>query len=207
MASARMTVLLLWCLPVAVVALLAAWAFLDFLGMPRTELAQEFTVLLLAGLAALAVGLRFPVRFLRRLGLVLVVASYFGAHVFVLPMESAAALLYLTLALSAVELRILGERFAPIYAGTLGTEDRRRVADALRRSALRLAVVAGVAFLGSDLAADLAFAGTLPATTITTALLLAAALIGIVMLLALWPIVERRLAGSAPGTVRIQTPK
>ncbi len=207
MASARMTVLLLWSLPVAVVALLAAWAFLDFLGMPRTELAQEFTVLLLAGLAALAVGLRFPVRFLRRLGLVLVVASYFGAHVFVLPMDPAAALLYLTLALSAVELRILAERFAPIYAGTLGTEDRRRVADALRRSALRLAVVAGVAFLGSDLAADLAFAGTLPATTITTALLLAAALIGIVMLLALWPIVERRLAGSAPGTVRIQTPK
>ena len=207
MASARVTVLLLWSLPVAVVALLSAWAFLDFLGMPRTELAQEFTVLLLAGLAALAVGLRFPVRSLRRAGLVLVVASYFGAHVFVLPMDPVAALLYLTLALSGVELRILAERFAPIYAGTLGADDRRRVADALRRSALRLAVVAGVAFLGSDLAADLAFAGTLPATTITTALLLAAALIGIVLVLALWPGLERRRWSPRTEAAPIQTPK
>lgn len=207
MASARVTVLLLWSLPVAAVALLSAWAFLDFLGMPRTELAQEFTLVLLAGLAAIALGLRFPMRYLRRIGLVLVVASYFGAHVFVIPIDPAAALLYLTLALAAVELRILAERFAPIYAERLQPEDRRRVSEAFRRSALRIAAVTGLAFLGSDLAADLAFAGTLPATTITTALLLAAALIGIVVLLALWPMLERRLAWTAPEPPRIQTPK
>ncbi len=207
MASARMTVLLLWSLPVAAVAVLSAWAFLDFLLIPRSETAQQLGLVLLAGLAAMALGLRFPVPWLRRLGLVLLVASYFGAHVFVLPMEPAAALLYLTLALVAVELRILAERFAPIYAQHLEPEDRRRVAEALRRSALRLAAVAGVAFLGSSLAADLAFAGTLPATSITTALLLAAALIGVVVLLALWPIVERRLAWAASEAPRIQTPK
>jgi hypothetical protein len=196
-ASARVTVLLLWSLPVAAVALLAAWALLDFLLIPRTETAQELGVVLLGGLASIALGLRFGVRSLRQLGFVLVVASYFGAHVLVLPMDPVAALLYLTLALLALELRLLAERFAPIYAGRL----------ALRRSALRLAAVAGVAFLGSDLAADLAFAGTVPATTITTALLLAAALIGIVVLLALWPILERRLAWGAPEPPRIQTPK
>lgn len=193
-----MTVLVLWSLPVATVAVLSGWAFLDFLGMPRTELAEEFSVLLLAGLAAMALGVRFPVPALRRLGLVLIVASYFGAHLFVLPLDPVAALLYLTLALSAVELRILAERFAPIYEERLEPEDRRRVSDALRRSALRIAIVAGVAFLGSDVAADLAFAGTLPTRTITTALLLATALIGVVLILALWPVLERRLGSSPP---------
>ncbi len=202
-----MIVLFLWSLPVAGVALLAGWAFVDFLGMPPTELAQEFGVLLLAGLAAVALSARLPFRFLRRVGLVVIVASYFGAHLFVLPMDPAAALLYLTLALLAVELRILAERFAPVYARALEAEDRRRVSEALRRSALRLAGVSGVAFLGSDLAADLAFAGTLPARSITTALLLAAALIAVVLLLALWPVLERRLAWSAPETPSIQTPK
>ena len=207
MASARLTVLLLWSLPAAAVVVLAGWAFLDFLGMPRTELAAEFGLALLAGLAAIALGTRFPFRLLRRIGVVLVVASYFGAHIFVLPLDPVAALLYLTLALAAVELRILAERFAPVYAQTLEPEDRRRVSEALRRSALRLAVVSGVAFLGSDLAADLAFAGTLPTRSITTALLLASALIAVVLLLALWPILERRLAWSPPEGPGIQTPK
>lgn len=207
MASARLIVLFLWSLPVAAVALLAGWAFVDFLGMPSTEFAQGLGVLLLAGLASVALSARFPFRFLRRIGLVLIVGSYFGAHLFILPMDPASALLYLTLALAAVELRILAERFAPVYAQALEAEDRRRVSEALRRSALRLAVVSGVAFLGSDLAADLAFAGTLPARSITTALLLAAALIAVVVLLALWPILERRFTWSVPEVPRIQTPK
>lgn len=207
MASARLIVLFLWSLPVAAVALLAGWAFVDFLGAPATELAQGLGVLLLAGLAAVALSARFPFRSLRRIGLVLIAGSYFGAHLFILPMDPASALLYLTLALAAVELRILAERFAPVYAQALEAEDRRRVSEALRRSALRLAVVSGVAFLGSDLAADLAFAGTLPARSITTALLLAAALIAVVVLLALWPILERRFTWSVPEVPRIQTPK
>jgi hypothetical protein len=51
-----------------------------------------------------------------------------------------------------------------------------------------------VAFLASSLAADLALAGTLPVTTIPTALVLAAALIGVILILALWPVLERREA-------------
>ena len=207
MASARVTVLLLWSLPLAAVGALSAWAFLDFLAIPRSNLLQGFVVALLAGLAAIALGLRFEAPALRRGGFVLVVASYFGAHVFVLPMDPAAALLYLTLALVAVELRILADRFAPIYAERLEPEGRRRVSEALQRSALRIAAVSGVAFLGSYLAADLAFAGTLPVRSITTALLLSAALIGVVLLLALWPILERRRLWAAPEEPRIQTPK
>lgn len=207
MASARVTVLLLWALPLAAVAGLAAWALLDLLAIPKIGLVQSLVVLLLAGLAAIAVGLRFRLPVLGRLGLVLVVLTYFGTHVFVLPMDPAAALLYLTLALVAVELRILANRFAPIFAEKLEPEDRHRVTEALQRSALRIIAAGGVAYLGSYLAADLAFAGTLPARTIPTALLLSAALVAVVLLLALWPILERRRAWSVAEEYPIQTPK
>lgn len=207
MASARVTVFLLWSLPLVAVAGLAAWAFLDVLAVPKSGLVQSLVVVLLAGLAAIAVGLRFRSPVLGRFGLVLVVGTYFGAHVFVLPMDPAAALLYLTLALVAVELRILANRFAPIYAENLEPEDRRRLTEALQRSALRIVAVAGVAFLGSYLAADLALAGTLPARTIATALLLSAALIAVILMLALWPVFERRRTWAAREEPPIQTPK
>jgi hypothetical protein len=101
---------------------------------------------------------------------------------------------FLTLALFAVELRIVADRFVPLYAGLLEGEDRERVGTALLRSLIRVVAVSGVAFLASSLAADLALAGTLPVTTIPTALVLAAALIGVILILALWPVLERREA-------------
>ena len=207
MASTRLTVVLLRSLPLFAVAGLSAWALLDFLTIPRSNLLQAFIVSLLAGLAALALGIRFGLPPLRRSGLVLIVASYFGAHLFVLPVDPAAALAFLTLALVAVELRILADRFGPIYATALRLDDRRRVTEALERSALRVVAVAGVAFLGSYLAADLALAGTLPTRSIASALLLSMALIGVVSLLALWPLMERRMGWAASKERPIQTPK
>ena len=206
MASARVTVLLLWALPLAAVAGLAAWALLDLLAIPKIGLVQSLVVLLLAGLAAIAVGLRFRLPVLGRLGLVLVVLTYFGTHVFVLPMDPAAALLYLPLALVAVELRTPSNRSGPPFAAKRGPR-RTLGAEALPRSGLRIIAEGGAGYLGSYLAADLAFAGTLPARTIPTALLLSAALVAVVLLLALWPILERRRAWSVAEEYPIQTPK
>lgn len=191
----------------AVVAGLAAWAFSDFLGIPVDALTRGFVIVLLAGLATLLLGLRFAVAVLRRLGLLLVALSYLGAHLFVLPLDPAAALGFLTLVLVAVELRILAERFVPVFRTNLGADIQDRVQQALARCVLRIAGAAAVAFMGSTLTADLALSGALPVRSIASALFLSMSLIAVVLLLAFWPSVERRLARtSLPGAV-IQTPK
>ncbi len=207
MASARVIVSLLWTLPLGAVVALTAWAFADFLAIPNPRVAEEFALAALIGLAGIALGIRYRVAVLRRGGLILIVASYLAAHLLVVPMVPAAALGYVTLALLAAELRILADRFAPIFAAKLGEEDRSRVGEALQRASLRIAAATGVAFLGSYLAADLAFAGTVPATSIASALVLSVTLIVIVLVLALWPIVERRLGWEAVEEPAIQTPK
>ncbi|HYM39512.1 MAG TPA: hypothetical protein VEY12_05125 [Thermoplasmata archaeon] len=194
MASTRMIATTLWTLPLAVVLVLFAWAFVDFLGTPTALLAQELLAVLLASLATTILGLRFGYAALRRLGLALLVLTYFAAHLTVLRLDATASLAFLTLALLTVELRILADRFVPLYTARLDGDDRARVASALQRSMVRIASVSGAAFLASVLAADLALAGTLPVTTIPTALGLSAALVGVILLMALWPQLERREA-------------
>lgn len=194
MAAFRVTAAVLWALPLAAVAALAAWTFWDFLSISQPGVARGFGLVLLVGLGLHALGLRFETPSFRRFGLLMTVGSYFAAHLSVLPLDPAPALGYLTLALVTLELRVLADRFAPLYTFNLQLEDHARVTDALRRSATRLAAVSAVAFLGSYLATDLALAGTLPLRSITTALLLSAALIGVVLLLALWPVLQRRTA-------------
>ncbi len=207
MASARMIATGLWAAPLAAVVILAAWALYDFLGIPSQALAGQFILPLLAALIVLALGLRLSKVLLRRIGLLLLIGSYFVAHAFLLPPDPASLLGFMTLALVAIELRLLAARFAPLYMARLGEEDRARLDDALGRSILRIGIVSAAAFLVSFLAADLALAGTLPLTSIPTALVLSGALIAVVLLLALWPAQARRAGLQPPVRPPIQTPK
>lgn len=194
MAAARMMATALWTMPVVAVLVLFAWALVDFLGIPLAVVSEGFLAVLLSALAMTVLGLRFGYAPARRVGLGLLVLSYFGAHLSVLPIDATAAMGFLTLSLLAIELRIVADRFVPLYAGDLKDEDRERVGAALQRSFIRVVVVSAVAFLGATLAADLALAGTLPVTTIPTALFLAAGLIAVILILALWPQLQRQEA-------------
>jgi hypothetical protein len=194
MAKTRVMAAVLWALPVLAILILFTWAFADLLRIPPATIVEVTGGVLLSAFAVNVLGFRFGRAYLRRVGLGLLVLIYFGAHLIFLPLDATAALGFLTLALFAVELRIVADRFVPLYAGLLEGEDRERVGTALLRSLIRVVAVSGVAFLASSLAADLALAGTLPVTTIPTALVLAAALIGVILILALWPVLERREA-------------
>ncbi len=207
MASARLIATALWAAPVVAFGGLAVWTLVDFLGIADQALASELVLPVLVALIVIALGVRLANLFLRRFGLLLLIATYFVAHALALPPDPSALLGFMTLALVALELRLLAARFVPIYLLHLGAEDRARLDDALGRSVLRIAVASAVAFLGSVLAADLALAGTLPVTSIPTALILAGALIAVVFLLALWPAQRAPQGTSARGRAPIQTPK
>ncbi len=197
----------LWAAPIVALGGLAVWTLVDFLGITDQALASELILPLLISLIVIALGVRISNLKLRRFGLLLLIATYFVAHAVALPPDPAPLLGFMTLALVALELRLLAARFAPIYLLRLGAEDRARLDDALGRSVLRIVVVSAIAFLGSVLAADLALAGTLPVTSIPTALLLAGALIAVVFLLALWPTQRPPPALSTARPAPIQTPK
>ena len=147
--------------------------------------------------AVAALGVRFRIPTLRRGGLALTLASYFAAHLLALPMDPTFALAFLVLGFVGVELRLVAERFAALYTANLSAEDRARIGEALRRSLTRIGEVCVLALLVSYLVADLALAGTIPTTTIPAALILSAALVGVVVLLALWPVVGRSQSRSA----------
>ena len=207
MASARVIATTLWAAPVAALGALAVWTLVDFLSVKDQALASELILSLLVALIVIALGVRLSNIRVRRLGLLLLIATYFVAHALALPPDPAPLPGFMTLALVAPELRLLAARFAPIYLLNLGAEDRVRLDDALGRSLLRIVVASAIAFLGSVLAADLALAGTLPLTSIPTALILAGALVTVVFLLALWPTQRTRPAPSTPAGTPIQTPK
>ena len=207
MVASRLTASVLDATPVGLVVVLSAWAFWDFLGIPGTSVSRAFIALLLLGLAGLVFGLRFGSAAIRRAGLAAVAVSYLGAHVSLLPLDPAAALGFLTLVLVALELRILAERFAPVYRLDLNDEARDRVDEALARSIVRIAGAAAIGFLGATLTADLGLSGTLPLRTIPTALFLSMAFVAVVLLLAFWPLLETSARQSAAGEEAIQTPK
>ncbi len=207
MVSSRLIPIALDTTPVAIVAALSAWAFWDFLGIPATTLSRGFIALLLLGFAALVLGLRFEVPSVRRAGLAAVAVSYLGSHVAVLPSEPAAALAFLTLVLVALEVRILAERFAPVYRLDLDEEARDHVNEALARSIVRISAAAAVGFLGATLTADLGLSGALPLRTILTAIFLSMGLVAVILLLAFWPLLERSWQESAAPESAIQTPK
>lgn len=207
MVSSRMIARGLEAAPIAVVAALAAWSLWDFLGIPNAGHLQALTAVLLLGLGGLVLGVRFDFPAIRRGGLVLVAVSYLGAHLFLLPLDPAAAVGFLTLVFVAVELRVLAERFAPVFRVELGAKERGRSEEALARMVLRIAAAAAIGFFGATLTADLSLSGTVPVRTIPTALLLSMGFIAVILLLAFWPILEQRRPAPRARAPRIQTPK
>lgn len=207
MDASKLTASLLEAAPVALVVALAAWAFWDFLAIPRTLLVEGFAAVLLVGLAGLVLGYRFRIGPFRRGGLALIGLSYLGAHLFALPLDPAPAIGFLTLVIAVAELRILGDRFVPVLRADLDEETRPLVHEALARCVLRLGAASALGFLGATLTADVALSGSLPLRSIATALVLSLALIAVVLLLAFWPSIESSLQTQQPEETLIQTAK
>jgi hypothetical protein len=143
-------------------------------------------------------------------GLVLLCTTYVVAHVFVLGVQLLPALAVIAGLMAYVEVRILAERFAPLFLAPITPGQRRQFSRALLRGLVRLAAALMVSFVVPLFAADLAVAGVLPLTTIPTALLLAAGLVAVVVMIALLPtfdtkVNERRGAlrqAQDPGSLR-----
>ncbi|MGQ0797980.1 MAG: hypothetical protein ACT4OI_08995, partial [Methanobacteriota archaeon] len=128
---------------------------------------------------------------IRRVGLFVVGVTYFAARFVDLGVDVVPALAFLTVLIVHVELRSLADRFAPIVDRSMDADTRRRVHAALGRAVARLGVAATLAVLVPILAADLALAGLVPATSVGTALLFAAGILAIVIILALLPTMGR----------------
>jgi hypothetical protein len=181
-----------------VLGALAAWALLDVLRLTSLRELQTGAIVWGIAMVFLAFGLRYRGVSMRRAGIILLGTLYFGLHVIRLPLDLAAALAFLTLLFVYVELRVLVELFAPIYARDLTPEARARIRGGLGRALLRLFGAASMAYLVPVFAEDLAVAGTVPTTTIPTAILLAAAFVAVVVVLALLPRWEERLGSRLP---------
>ncbi|TLZ96916.1 MAG: hypothetical protein E6J97_08670 [Methanobacteriota archaeon] len=172
--------------PVVTLALLVGWAVLDVSAIGDGRWAAALLAILGIGAAAVILSVVLRWRGIRPIGLLAIGAAYVGAHAFVLGVQLVPALVFLSLVISQAELRILAERFAPLY------ETASRINGALGRAILRLIIAAVLSVVVPILAADLALAGIVPATTISTAIALAGALVAVVALLALMPSLSRR---------------
>ena len=194
MAASRVIPGVLRAAPLAALGFLVVWAASDFLAIGDRRWSLSLLEALVAGVVLLGVSAAIRSRFVRAMGLLTVGASYLIAHAFVLGVPLVPALLFVSILIVHVELRILAERFAPLYEVTLGPAERGRIRGALGRAILRLSVAAVLSVAIPILAADLALAGIVPVTTIPTAILLAGAIVAVVVLLALMPALERRTA-------------
>jgi len=198
-AASRVTPAALSALPVAALAVLAAWVLWEVIHLDSGRALQAGVVLWGFANVCLAFGLRYRSPSMRRAGLVLLGFLYFGLHVLFLPLDLIPALAFLTLFLVHIELRVLADRFVPIYRRDLSTEARVRIRGGLVRGAARLTLAGAMAFLLPVFAEDLAVAGTLPVTTIPTALILAGGLVAVIVLLALMPVWQRRRERAYPS--------
>jgi hypothetical protein len=127
------------------------------------------------------------------LGLILLGTTYVAAHEFVLGVQLLPGLVVVALSISYAEVRILAERFAPLFLAPITSAQRRQFGRALLRALARLVAVLIVAVIVPLFAADLAVAGVLPLTTIPTALLLSAGLVAVVVLIALLPTLDSKV--------------
>jgi len=180
--------------PVVTLALLVGWAVLDVSAIGDGRWAAALLAVLGIGAAAIILSVVLRWRGIRPVGLIAIGASYVGAHAFVLGVQLVPALVFLSVMISQAELRILAERFVPLFETALRPGERSRIDSALGRAVLRLIIAAVLSVVVPILAADLAVAGIVPATTIPTAIALAGALVAVVALLALMPSLSRRAA-------------
>jgi hypothetical protein len=128
----------------------------------------------------------------RRLGLLFLGGTYVVAHAFVLGIQLLPALAVVTLMIAYVQVRILAERFAPLFLSSITSVQRQQFGRALRKALTRLAAALVVAVVVPLFAADLAVAGVVPLTTIPSALLLSVGLVAVVVLIALLPTLDAK---------------
>ena len=170
------------------------WTLADLFAIGVVGSRIALTVLLFIGIAVLIVAHALRRPGLRPMGLAVVLAVYVAAHAFFLGVQVLAALVFVVLLITHVELRILADRFARLYEAALSAADRARIRAALGRAVLRLATAAILAVVVPLIAADLAVAGVVPLTTIPSAILLAAGLVAVVLALAILPSLRGRAA-------------
>lgn len=183
---------LLSAVPLVVLGSLQVWAFIDLVSASHTRESIPLGLLWAAGAVFLAVGDISRWRWTRWVGLPALVGAYLGLHAFVLGVQLLPALGFVTLLIVQVELRILADRFGPLFASTMTDVESRRIEGALVRTLVRLALASSLSIALPLAAANLSAAGFVPATTIPSAFLLAASLVAVVALLALFPTSERR---------------
>ena len=185
--------------PIAALAGLGVWTLADVLVVDRAGWNLGLLGLAVVALDLSILGFAEWGAWPRRLGVFLFGGAFFGARLVDLGVEPVGAFAYITLAIVYVELRILSDRFGPVYEGSLSTDARSAIDAALVRQSLRLLVAASLAVFLPILAADLAIAGAVPLRSFTTALLASAGIVAVVVLLALLPVLRRRSAGGGSG--------
>ena len=187
--------------PFAVLALLETWVAWDLLAVPDRRWITALALLFFANLALLLLSRGSHRRWARWSGLLALGATYVVSHAFVLGIQVVLALVFVSLLIAQVELRILSERFAPLFLTTITAAQQRQIQLALLRAVVRLSIASILAVVIPLLAADLATAGVVPVTTIPTALLLSAALVAVVLVLALLPSLESKVEWGQRGVL------
>ncbi len=195
MAASRLMPLGLRWMPFAVLALLESWVAWDLLAVPDRRWISALALPFLANLVFLFLSQGSHRRWARWSGLLALGATYVVSHAFVLGIPVLPALVFVSLLIAQVELRILAERFAPLFLRTITAAQQRQIQSALLRALVRLTIASNLAVVIPLLAADLATAGIVPVTTIPTALLLSAGLVAVVLIIALLPSLESKIEG------------
>lgn len=186
--------------PLGLLVVLEVWVAIDLLGVGDRRWAVGLGLVWIASILLFALSAVFRWRLARWVGLVGFGSTYVVMHALVLGVQLIPALAFISLLIAQVELRILAERFAPLFAATISRAERRKIGSALTRAVLRLAIALVLSIVVPLLTANLSAAGLVPVTTIPTAFLLSAALVAVVVLLALLPAMEQRFSESISGT-------
>ena len=193
MATSRLMSPALRFTPLAVLALLESWVVWDLLPVPDRRWSATLSFLFLANVVFLVLSRASHRRWARWIGLLALGTTYIGLHSFVLGIQLVPALVFVSLLIAQVELRILAERFAPLFLAPITSAQQRQIAGALLRALIRLTIASILAVVIPLVAADLATAGVVPVTTIPTALLLSAGLVAVVLIIALLPSLESKV--------------
>jgi hypothetical protein len=177
--------------PRVLLGIAEAWVAWDLIGLSDRRWAVALSLPFLANLILLAGTAHFHTRGPRWIGLSLLGATYVTVHGLVLGVALLPAILFVTLLIASLEIRILVDRFAPLFVPTISAAQRRRLWITLARAAGRLAISLAFAILVPLFAADLAGTGVFPVTSVPTALLLAVGLVAVVLMIALLPTLSR----------------
>ncbi|TLZ89872.1 MAG: hypothetical protein E6K00_00330, partial [Methanobacteriota archaeon] len=105
--------------PFAVLALLETWVAWDLLAVSDRRWITALALPFLANLVFLLLSRGAHRRWARWSGLLALGTTYVVSHAFVLGIQVLPALVFVSLLIAQVELRILAERFAPLFLKTI----------------------------------------------------------------------------------------